>query len=154
MQPNIDVNGLFAVDKAQRGRPVQAAVVLDIPQGFHVNANKPLGKYAVATVLRVEAPGGIKIGPVSYPRSSLHRVGEDQLAVYDGRAVMRFNVTVPVNYESNAAELRARIKFQSCNDEVCFPPVTREVTMPIDVVKANDAVKRVNGEVFGGGRRR
>ncbi|MBA3441345.1 MAG: hypothetical protein H0T92_15895 [Pyrinomonadaceae bacterium] len=154
MQPNISVNGLFAMEKAQRGRPVQAAVVLDIPQGFHVNANKPLGKYAVATVLRVEAPGGIKISPVTYPRSSMHRVGGDQLAVYDGRAVMRFNVTVPANYESNAAELRARIKFQSCNDDVCFPPVTREITMPIDVAKANEAVKRVNGEVFGGGRGR
>lgn len=155
-QPDIAVNGLFAVDKAQRGRPIQAAVVLDIPQGFHVNANKPLGKYAVATVLRVEAPGGVKVGPVSYPRSTMHRVADDQLAVYDGRAVMRFNVTVPVNYESNATELRARIKFQSCNDEVCFPPVTRELTMPIDVVNANEAVKRVNGEVFvsGGGRGR
>lgn len=151
VQPNIGVNGLFSMDKAQRGRTAQAAVVLDIPQGFHVNANKPLGKYAVPTVLRVEAPGGVKIGPVSYPRSSMHRVGDDQLAVYDGRAVMRFNVTVPANYESGSAELRARIRFQSCNDEVCFPPVTREVTMQIDVVNANEAVKRVNGEVFGGG---
>ena len=154
VQPNIDVGGVFSMDKAQRGRPIQAAVVLDIPQGFHVNANKPLGKYAVPTVLRVEAPDGIKISPIIYPRSTMHRVGNDQLAVYDGRAVMRFNVTIPANHESNSMELRARIRFQSCNDEVCFPPVTREITMPIDVVNANQAVKRVNGEVFGGGRGR
>ena len=157
VQPNIDVGGVFSMDKAQRGRPIQAAVVLNIPQGFHVNSNKPLSKYAVPTVLRIEAPGGVKIGPVIYPRSSMHRVGNDQLAVFDGRAVMRFSVTVPATYESNTAELRARIRFQSCNDEVCFPPVTREITMPIDVVNANEAVKRVNGEVFssgGRGRRR
>ena len=40
--PNIGVNGYFASDRAQRGRIVQAAVVMEIPSGYHVNANRPL----------------------------------------------------------------------------------------------------------------
>lgn len=154
MQANIGVNGFFSADKAQQGRVVQAAIVLDIPQGFHVNANRPLSKFAVATRLQVEAPGGIKVGAVTYPRSIVRRLkssNNEQLAVYEGRAVMRFNITIPANQQVGVTELRARLKFQSCNDEVCFPPATREVTMPIAIVGANEPAKRINGRIFGGG---
>jgi DsbC/DsbD-like thiol-disulfide interchange protein len=156
LQPSIGINGFFSADKAQRGRTVQAAVVMDIPEGFHVNSNRPLGKYAIPTVLKIEAPGGIKVGPVGYPRSALRTFSfsQERLAVYEGRAVMRFNITIPANYDPGVIELRARIRYQSCSNDVCFQPVTRDVTMPIGVVGANESVKRINGQFFGGGRRR
>ncbi|HEX8708130.1 MAG TPA: protein-disulfide reductase DsbD N-terminal domain-containing protein [Pyrinomonadaceae bacterium] len=155
IQPGIGMNGFFSADKAQRGRTIQAAIVMEIPAGYHVNANRPLGKFAVPTSLKIEAPGGIKVSPVGYPRPVVRRLkfSEDQLALYEGRAVMRFNVTVPANYQPGVTELRARLRYQSCNDEVCFPPVTRELAMPIGVVGANEPVKRINGRIFGGGRR-
>lgn len=151
---NIGVNGFFAADKAQRGRTVQAAVVVDIPGGYHVNGNKPLGKYAIPTVLRIEAPGGVRISPVNYPRASMRRFSfsEEQLAVYEGRAVLRFNVSIPANFNEGVTELRARLKFQSCTDDTCFPPETREIKMPIGIVGAKDSVKRINGQIFGGRR--
>jgi DsbC/DsbD-like thiol-disulfide interchange protein len=156
LQPDIGLNGFFSVDKAQRGRIIQAALVMDIPDGYHVNSNRPLGKFAIPTTLKVEAPGGIKVGPVNYPRSTVRSFSfsQERLAVYEGRAVMRFNVTVPANFEVGVTELRARIKYQSCSNDVCYQPVTREVTMPIAVVGANEPVKRINGQIFGGSRRR
>jgi DsbC/DsbD-like thiol-disulfide interchange protein len=151
-QANIGVNGFFSADKAQRGRIVQAAVVLDIPSGFHINSNRPLAKFLIPTALKVEAPGGIRVGPVSYPRAVVRSFSfsPDKLAVYEGRAVLRFNVTVPDNFSTGVTELRVRVKYQSCNDEACFPPTTRTITMPIAVVGSNESVKRINGRIFGG----
>jgi hypothetical protein len=156
IQSNVGVNGFFSVDKAQRGTTVQAAIVLDIPAGHHVNANRPLGKYAVATTLKIEAPGGIKIGPVNYPRANVRTFSfsDEKLAVYEGRAVLRFNVSIPAGFDTGVTELRARLRYQSCTDELCFQPQTREVTMPIAIVGSNESVKRINGNIFGGGRRR
>ena len=153
LQANIGFNGFFAADRAQKGRTVQAAIVMDIPQGYHVNSNRPLAKYAIPTVLRVQSSGGVRTGAISYPRSTVRRFSfsEEQLAVYEGKAVLRFNVIIPASFNSGDAELRAQIKFQSCNDEVCFPPATREVTMRIGVVGASESVRRINGEIFGGG---
>jgi DsbC/DsbD-like thiol-disulfide interchange protein len=153
-QANIGVNGFFAADKAQRGRTLQAAVVLDIPSGFHINSNRPLAKFLIPTALKVEAPGGIRVGPVSYPRAVVRSFSfsPDKLSVYEGRAVLRFNVTVPDNFSTGVTELRVRVKYQSCNDEACFPPTTRTITMPIAVVAPNESVKRINGRIFGGGR--
>ncbi len=151
-QAKVGINGVFAADRAQQGRAVQAAVVLDVPEGYHINANKA-GRFGIPTVLKIQAPDGIRIGPVTYPRAVQRRLGfaNEPLSLYEGRAVMRFNVTVPPNFRTGNTELRASVRYQSCNNEVCFPPTTREVTLPLNVVGANEAPKRINGDIFGGG---
>ena len=157
---SIGVNGFFSVDPAQQGSTFQAAIVLDIPRGLHVNSNRPLGKYAIPTVIKVEPPRGLKVTPVTYPRANVRtfRFGEgapeERLAVYEGRAIARFNVTVPANYEMGVARIRVSVRFQSCNDEVCFPPATRELTLPIAIVGRDQPINRINGQYFGGGGRR
>ena len=148
--PNIGVNGFFSADKAQQGRTVQAAIVLDIPQGFHVNGNKLAGKFGIPTTVKIDAPEGVRVSPVSYPRAVVRQLGfsNEPLALYEGRPVLRFNVTVPANYGTGTTELRARVRYQACNDEVCFPPVNRDIKLPLTVVGANESVKRINGEYF------
>ena len=148
----IGVNGFYAVNRAQRGRTVQAAVVLDIPRGYHVNANRPLGKYAVPTTVKIDAPRGVRVSAVSFPRGvvrNLSFAGGERLALYEGRAVMRFNITFPADFPQGVTELRARVRFQACTDEVCYPPATRELKLPIGVVGTNDPVQRINGRIFG-----
>src|SRR5258708_40267409 len=151
-EPNIGVNGYYANDKAQRGRIVQAAIVIDIPGGYHVNANRPLGKYAIPTALKIEAPRGVTVGAVTYPRAIVRKLkagNNEPLAVFQGRAILRFNVTVPANYQGGEVVLKARLRYQSCNDEGCFPPKNHDVDMGIGIVGANDRVQRANGWVFG-----
>jgi hypothetical protein len=139
----------------QRGRTVQAAVVMEIPRDFHVNSNKPLGKYVRPTSLKISAVSGIKIGPVSYPRGVTRKFSfsEEQLSVYEGRVVMRFNVTIPPGFQMGVTQITARVLYQSCSNEVCFQPETRSISMPIAVVDTNEPIKRINGNIFGGGRR-
>ena len=156
----IGVNGFFSVDPAQQASTFQAAIVLDIPDGLHVNSNRPLGKYAIPTSVKVSAPKGLKITPVSYPpgRVRTFRFGEgapeERLSVYEGRAIARFNVGVPADFEQGVAHVRVSVRFQSCNDEVCFPPATRELDLAIGVVGRDAPVNHINGQYFGGGGRR
>jgi hypothetical protein len=60
---------------------------------------------------------------------------------------------VPANYQQGVAELRARVHYESCTNEVCFPPTDSGVRLPIAVVGANASVKRTNGQYFGGEKR-
>lgn len=133
--PNIGVTGYLSGGTANRERPAKAVVTMDIPSGFHVHSNRPLEKFLIATQLQIDAPKGVRIGPVSYPRAILRNLkfSKNRVAVYEGRAVMRFNVTVPANFGSDSTELKARMRYQSCNDELCFPPQTREVTIPVKI---------------------
>ena len=157
---NIGINGFFSVDPAQQGSTFQAAIVMDIPRGMHVNANKPLGKYAVPTVVKVDAPRGLRVTPVAYPRASVREFrfgGADveRLAVYEGRAIFRFNVSVAPNQNLDVETVRVSVRFQSCNDEVCFPPASRDLNLRIAIVDRNTTSNRINGQYFvGGGRGR
>ena len=153
-QGNIDIDNYFSANRAQRGRTIQAAIVLNIPRDLHINANRTLDRALIPTTLQVTAANGVRVSPVSYPRAVLRRFSFSpaQLAVYENRAVLRFTLTVPANYQSDILEIRARVRYQACNDEVCFPPQTRQTSMAISVVGANEPVQRTNSQIFGGRR--
>jgi DsbC/DsbD-like thiol-disulfide interchange protein len=133
--PNIAVSAALSTDKVQRGRSVKGTVVMDIPSGFHVNSSRPVEKFLIATRLKIEAPKGIRVGPVIYPRAVLRnfKFSRSRVSVYEGRATMRFSVTVPANVPSGTTELKAHLRYQSCNDEVCFPPQSRDVSLLLTI---------------------
>ena len=133
--PNIGVTAALSAQKVQRGRTVQATVVMDIPSGFHVNSNRPLEKFLIPTQLKIDVPKGVRLGPVGYPRAVLRnfKFSKNRVSVYEGRATMRFNVTVPANFSTGSTELKAHLRYQSCNDEVCFPPQSRDVSLWLNV---------------------
>jgi hypothetical protein len=54
---------------------------------------------------------------------------DQPISVYEGRPSFNFNVTVPANFKGNVVRVRAVVRYQACNDEACFPPRTREVTL-------------------------
>ena len=132
---DVGVSGSLAPDKVKKGRVIRASVTMDIPSGLHVQSSKPLDKFLVATKLDVETPTGMTAGPVTYPRALMRslKFSKAAVAVYEGKATMRFNVTVPANYSGGSGEIKGKLRFQACNDDSCFPPVTREVKMWLNV---------------------
>lgn len=132
---DVKVSGSIAPDKTKKGRTVRANVVMEIPHGLHVQSNKPLDKFLIATKLDVETPAGMRAGAITYPRAVMRslKFSKNKVAVYEGRTSIRFPVTVQPNYAGGAAEIRGKLRFQACNDESCFPPVTREVKIWLNV---------------------
>jgi hypothetical protein len=133
--PNIGVNGSLSASNVKRGRSVQGTITMDIPAGYHVNSSRPLEKFLVATQLQIEGPNGIRVGPVIYPRAVLRtfKFSKSKVSVYEGRAVMRFNISVPAGAATGASVLKARLRYQSCNNELCFPPQSREVNLSLTI---------------------
>jgi DsbC/DsbD-like thiol-disulfide interchange protein len=132
---DVKVYGALAPDKVKKGRVVRATVTMEIPPGLHVQSSKPLDKFLVATKLDVETPSGMAVGPISYPRPLLRtlKFSKDKVAVYEGKAMIRFNVTIPANYSGGSGEIKGKLRFQACNDDACFPPITREAKMWLNV---------------------
>ena len=122
-------------DTVRRGSSARAVVVMEIPSGFHVHSNRPLEKFLIATKLEIESPSGVRVGSVIYPRAMMRslKFSKKRVAVFEGRTTMRFNVTVPASFGSDSAQLKARLRYQSCNDELCFAPQTKEVTINVRI---------------------
>jgi len=132
---DVKVNVAIAPNKVKQGRTAQARVTMEIPSGLHVQSSKPLDKFLVATKLDVETPAGMRVGAISYPRALMRKLkfSKATVAVYEGSATIRFAVVVPTNYGGGSGEIKGKLRFQACNDDSCFPPVTREVKMWLDV---------------------
>src|SRR5215470_8412723 len=118
-QSSADVNvyGNITPDKLKKGRVARAVLIMDIPSSLHVQSNKPLDKYLVATKLDVETPSGIQVGPVTYPRAVMRslKFSKTSVAVFEGRVTIRFNLTVPASYSGGSGEIKGKLRFQACN---------------------------------------
>jgi len=132
---DVKTSGQLNPDKVKKGRLTQAVILVEIPAGLHLQANKPLDKFLVPTKLDVEAPREWKVGTVSYPRPVIRQLkfSKTPVAVYEGKVLLRFNVTVPANYAGGSADIKGKLRFQACNDDSCFPPITREVKMWLNI---------------------
>jgi hypothetical protein len=146
-EPTIHFKGYYASDKAQKGRVMRAAIVLG-PDGYHINADKPLGKYAIPTTVKIESPNGVTVGPIAFPRAMVQnskRLTTNRWPS-EGHAIMRFNV-VPQLRRRLAVE--AKVRYQSCNDDVCFPPEPGN-RLWYQHRGRERAGAAANGQVFGG----
>ena len=124
------VKGSMASGTVKRGTSASGTITLEIPEGRHVNSNRPSSEYLIATVVMLSAKG-LKIGAVKYPK------GEDRtfkfttrtLNVYEGTVSFPFKITVPRSYKGKTISITAKVEFQACTDEVCYPPDSETITL-------------------------
>ena len=134
--PKIDTRLVLTTDKAQAGRMISAALIVDIPPGYHLNAHEPISRFALPTKIEVQVPEGYKLGSITYPRAVVRRFSftDERLGVYEKHAVIKFSLRFPSNGGRGPTAVRAILNYQSCSDEVCFPPKKQEATVVIKVV--------------------
>lgn len=130
------VGGSIANGTAERGKTVRGTVTLSIPSGLHVNSYRPNSEYSVPTNVRVSSSGGVRLGPVSYPRGRNRKFSfsEHPINVYEGRVSFGFNVTVPATYRGRTVRVNVTVRSQSCTDEICYPSKTKQITLTARVI--------------------
>ncbi len=129
------VSGSIGNGTVTRGKATRATVVLSIPGGLHANSNRPGSEYAIPTTVQANARG-VSVGPVRYPRGQNKKFSfsESTINVYVGRPAFNFNVTVPPGYRGKTIKVNVAVRYQACNDEVCYPPKTKQLTLTARVI--------------------
>lgn len=130
-----EVSGSVGDGSIVRGKTVRAVVALDIPSELHANSNKPSSEYLIPTTVKVTPVAGVKFGPVEYPAGVDKKFGfsENALNVYEGKVEFGFDVTPLKGFRGNSIVVEVAVRYQACNDEVCFPPKTKKVTLTATV---------------------
>jgi hypothetical protein len=121
--------------KLNAGGSGEAVVTLDIAAGYHVNANPASDKYYLPTELRAEPQEGLTPGKPLYPKSVTRKFqfSETPLSVYEGRAVIRLPLRADATASKGPHTLRATIRVQPCNDEVCLQPRNIDAPIPVTI---------------------
>jgi thiol:disulfide interchange protein DsbD len=108
------------------GGVATVAVKVQLPPDIHVQANKPKDPSLIPTVLTVDAPPGVRVDEVSYPApTEFAQVGrEEKLAVLGPEFTIDVRLSIPATTAAGTVKVPARLRYQACNDKVCFPPTT------------------------------
>lgn len=117
--PKVTITGAI---HQRSGSEVQGVVTATIADGWHINSNKPLDDFAIPTELSLD-PATAALQNVAYPQHELQKFafsGDREIAVYDHTIQIPFSATLA----AGASTIRASLRYQACNDNVCLPPNT------------------------------
>jgi hypothetical protein len=117
------------------GGTADARVRLTIDNGFHVNANPPSFPYLKATVLEVKPDAGITISFIKYPEplTRSFAFAEKPLAVYEGETLISVRLNADRTAKPGRTNIAATLRVQACDEKVCYPPGSKDVSIPVVV---------------------
>jgi DsbC/DsbD-like thiol-disulfide interchange protein len=119
-----------------KGESATAVVRLQIQQGYHVNANPATFPYLIATQLEVTPAGGLSIGAITYPdplSKTFSFSADAPLKVYEGETSVKAILKADASAQTGKHNLSAKLRVQACDDQVCYPPGTIDLTVPVTI---------------------
>jgi len=120
------------------GVVVRLVAHVRLPAGIHVQSNKPRDPDLIPTELAVTLPKGMTLTDVVYPKpSDLAVPGFKQpLAVYPNEFDIVVRVKLDPRTPPGALTLPATLRYQACNDSVCFAPARASLTWTMQVTRS------------------
>ena len=149
-RPKATVTPLVERAAAAAGGPVRLALRVSLPETLHTQSNRPLDATLIPTVLTVDAPAGMTVEEIVYPAAvELRQQGLDEpLMVFEHEFLIGVQVTLGPTVAAGDLVLPARLRYQACNDMMCFSPATVEFAWTIRVVPAGTAIDAAADPAF------
>ena len=144
----LTAKGYLSVDKVQPGSQFQIAVVVEITEGWHVNAN-PAGEGLIASEIILPDTPYLTFGEAVYPTGEVLKLGSiGEAPVYHDTITIGIQAAASQNAPVEPIALDLQLRYQACNDDQCLLPEMLALTVPIEIVGIEGMVQRTNEAVF------
>jgi thiol:disulfide interchange protein len=129
---------------------VRAALQVRLPERFHIQSNSPRDPSLIPTVVTIDAPLGVTVAEVVFPNASdFAQIGQaEPLAVFEHEFAIGVRFVVAADAPLGPLEIPARIRYQACDERLCYAPVTAEFRWSLTVVGKDTPRSSQHGEVF------
>jgi hypothetical protein len=117
------------------GQSNEAIVKINTQSGYHINANPATFEYLKATELDLPDTPEIVVDYIYYPNPQVKKFpfSEQPLRVYEGETQLRVMLNADKNAPKGARTLPAKLNVQACDDKVCYPPGSIDVSIPVTI---------------------
>ena len=131
--PNLTVAPVPTL-KVQKGSVAAVTLRAVLPPGFHANSNTPTDEYLIPLTLKWTG-GPLQVDGITYPKGSLEKYpfSAKPLSVVTGEFSLSTKFKVPANAPNGAAAQNGTLKYQACNDRMCFAPKSVPVTVTLEI---------------------
>ena len=136
--------------EARAGGTARAALQVRLPPQLHVQSNAPRDPSLIPTELTFSPPVGVRATEIVFPKATdFKQEGlPEPLAVFEHEFAIGVQFAVAEGTAPATIDVPGRLRYQACDDKVCFPPQTADVRWTLTVVGPGSATTRTRPEVF------
>ncbi len=119
------------------GKTGSAIVSVTVGVGMHIQANPASQPNLISTELKLEPKNGFSVGSPIYPEGTPYRLqnSDRDLSTFSGTVEIKVPISAIPGVKLGKDELKGKLRFQACNDKICFFPTSVPVTVPVIVYK-------------------
>ena len=116
--------------EVKRGASVTENLKIVVLPGFHVNSDKPKDEFLIPLKL-TWTPGPLEPKSIAYPKPEEIKVGSQMLVVFTGNFSIQTEFKASDLAPRGSAVMQGKLRYQACNNEMCFRPTTVDVRLPV-----------------------
>ena len=138
-RPDIKVAAAPIAGPVKAGGTVTVRLSVRLPQDVHVQSDKPRDPSLIPTALTLVPPAGFSVDKITYPKASdLSQAGRaEALAVFGGEFIIEARLAAKDGIPPGEHQVQATLRYQACNESVCFAPTRATAQWTITVHGAN-----------------
>ncbi|MFN7985189.1 MAG: protein-disulfide reductase DsbD family protein [Vicinamibacterales bacterium] len=147
-----DLTPLVETDTVTPGSDVRLALTVQLPEGYHMNSNKPRDPLLIPVVLTIPAPdqalpAGVTVSEIVFPAATDLDQRGTVLSVFEREFTIGVTLKVAAGTAAGKVSIPARLRYQACDESMCYIPTRAETSWDFTVGAARSAA--AHGDVFG-----
>ncbi len=125
----------------QPGGSARTAITVRLPEGFHMNSDKPREENLIPITVSMEAIPAVAGAKAAFPESlDLRQEGSPlPLRVFEREFAVGLEVSTAADAAAGAHKLPLRVRYQACDEKQCYLPITASLELNL-AVAANAVV--------------
>ncbi len=138
-------------EPVRAGTTVKAAVRVTLPEGLHVQSNKPRDPSLIPTEIELQPPTGVAGVEVVFPKAvDFPQEGlPEPLLVFDREFTIGAQFRLAPSLTPGPQRVPFVLHYQACNDKVCFAPARATGEWTLTIAPATAAVTAQHDDVLG-----
>jgi hypothetical protein len=117
------------------GQSNEVIVKINTQSGYHINANPASFEYLKATELDLPDTPELIVDYIYYPNPQVKKFSfsEQALRVYEGETQLRVMLKAEKAAPKGPRTVPAKLNVQACDDKVCYPPGSINLSIPVTI---------------------
>jgi thiol:disulfide interchange protein len=150
--PRANVTPIVETSGVHPGTTARVALQVSLPGNLHVQSDRPRDPLLIPTVLTIEPPAGVMLRATAFPAAiDLKQEGQTvPLAVFENTFAIGAELAVAANAPLGPLLVPARLRYQACDEKLCYPPAMAQVEWTLQIVSSTTALTRDHADVFNG----
>ena len=119
----------------QPGGSARTAITVRLPEGFHMNSDKPREENLIPITVSMEAVPAVSGATAAFPEAlDLEQEGAAlPLRVFEREFAIGLQVTAAADASAGAHRLPLRVRYQACDEKQCYLPVNASLELNVAV---------------------